>query len=519
MRLKRIVGWLAALLVLAGMVGPVQAQDNGDDEQQDTGAIYAFRTEILFPAVVRFFVGVNVPPSEIVSVSLTVRQGDTFEQTFTVDPETYLFEDTGAATQLAYPWDITRDPAPIPFVPLNFMWQVETADGAISTAVGESIFEDVRRGEWQSAGQPPLILHWTNENLAGRSIWDEVMAAYSLMSRQTGLTPFFEFAIYDPDARLCQTVRDPDTDEARQVVISPQDGAEFPCSLRLFEDVYAAGDMTFISRPTFGYAELQDLLVTEIARGTYTRLWGDQDVPAWFLNGLAFLYRLHTGAAALEVARNAARIETVIEWAELTTPLPDDAPSRERVLWEAESYLLVLYLAEQHGADAPFDLALAIPDEGFDAALRALTGDDLETLWDNWLHWLFTPAAQRAVGWTPYLVTTPTPTPTPTATAIPPTPTASSTPTITPSPTSTFLGDQLPTPIVITITATNTRPPTNTPLPPGSLPTARPRPPIPTPETETNDTGSAETGGIVALVAAVVVLVGLLAWIALRRRR
>ena len=60
-----VVAWFV-WAVLAGAVGPVFAQDGGDEEEVDTGDIYGFRTEILFPAVVRFILGVNVPPEEII---------------------------------------------------------------------------------------------------------------------------------------------------------------------------------------------------------------------------------------------------------------------------------------------------------------------------------------------------------------------------------------------------------------------------------------------------------------------
>ena len=59
---------------------------------------------------------------------------------------------------------------------------------------------------------------------------------------------------------------------------------------------------------------------------------------------------------------------------ELADDLPSEADYQARALWEAQSYLLVLYLADRYGADAPFDLAQNIPadGDGFAGALAAL---------------------------------------------------------------------------------------------------------------------------------------------------
>ncbi len=124
--------------------------------------------------------------------------------------------------------------------------------------------------------------------------------------------------------------------------------------------------------------------------------------------------------------------------------------------------MFTLYLAERFGAGAPVTIAKQIGQNGkFADALAAVgSGVTVQTAYTDWQNWLFSPDADRALLWNPY-ITTPTPTLTltdtdyPTPTPFPPTQTELATPTNLP-PTATIV---VPSP---------------TPLPPGSLKTATP---------------------------------------------
>jgi len=517
--LQRLGEWLLTGATLVGLLAPLNMGTARAQESPtpDTGYIFGYRSEIVFPAAVRFVVGMNVGLDQIASVSLILRQQSGLNVTFEVDPQRYLLETGGVVTQLLYLWDLSTGPVPVSFEPLSFMWQVETKDGQISKAADEFLFVDDGRGPWYVAGNPPLILHWLNPHLAGSAIRNEVMAAYGLLTRHTGLgpSPSYEFVIYDPNTPLCQQVTSPETNKTILVVTSREDDSQYPCSVDAFGQVYASGGIIFLQRPTFGYSELEDLLIARMVRETYTSLWQDAPVPAWFLSGLVFLYRLHPNLSTLEVARDAARTESLLPLSDLASTVPEDATFQVRTLWEAESYLLTLYLADRYGADAPFDLAMNVRQQGFDGSLQSLMGGTQDSLWDDWSRWLFTAAAERAVGWIPYMATTPTPTATPTITPLPPTFTPSVTPTITFTPTSTFLGDQRRSITPPPVTPTRLSSPSNTPLPPGSLPTAQPS----TPEkSEEQGPSALLTAGIIGIAVVAVVLV-VLAGLIWRRRR
>jgi hypothetical protein len=519
-RLRRLGGWLVTVAVLAGLLMPFHVSHARAQASPtpDTGYIFGYRSEIVFPAAIRFVVGMNAPLDQIEAVSLTVRQQSGLDLTFEVDPQHNLLETAGVVTQLLYVWDLSTGPVPVPFEPLDFLWQVETKDGQVSKAADEFLFVDDGRGPWQVAGDPPLIVHWLNPHLAGPAIRNEVMGVYGLLNRYTGQVLSFQFVVYDPNTPMCQQVRSPETNQLMAVVTSREDNSQYPCSVDAFQQVYARAGLIFLQRPTFGFSELEDLLIAQMVRNTYTALWQNAVVPAWFVSGLAFMYRLHPSMSALEVARDAARTESLLPLSELVSAVPDDATFQTRALWEAESYLLTLYLADRYGAKAPFDLALNVRSQGFEGALRSLTGGEQDSLWDDWSGWLFTAAAERAVAWTPYDATTATPTATPTITPIPPTHTPSVTPTPTFTPTSTFLGDQRRSLTPPPVTPTRLSSPTNTPLPPGSLPTAQPYTPPSGEKSGRRGYTALLTAGVVvvAIVAVLLVVVTAMTW---RRRR
>lgn len=451
--------------------------------QEDTGHIYDNHAEIVFPAVIRFFVGVDVPLSQIDTATLTIHQASGLQITLAINPEQHLIETRDDSTDLVYDWDITGDSGPAPFEPLNYQWQIDTEDDDVSVAANEILFEDTAFSPWNSAGDPPLILFWHNPDLAGGAIRDDVLPAYELISRRTARSPLLRYVIYDPRVTLCHTEDIPDSEETRPVVFA-DDGKSFPCAIDQYIQVYANGEMTFLQRPNLGYAELQDFLVQTMVREAYTRLWAETSVPDWLLAGLTGLYQLRPTYAALQLVQTAARTDSLLTLSEMATRPADDVTFQTRVLWESQSYLLALYLADTYGATAPFDLARDLGENNaeFDSAFQTLVGD---AFWDEWTRWLFTEAADKAINWTPYLPNTPTPTSTSTSTPIPPSLTPSPTRTATPTATSTYLGDQQPTAVVQQrVTVTVAKSPTNTPLPPGSLPTASP---VPAPTVVTPD--------------------------------
>lgn len=532
----RIVRGLLVLLIAAGGlvpgIQPVRAQDDGDD--QDTGIIFGYNTpEILFPAALRFLVQVNAPSDKLASILLSIEPEESLPRQFALDLKGDLYNSTDTISEFIFTWRLSDEPTPVPFEDVSFTWRVETLEGEVSTATGEFRFVDVRRGRWQTAGEDtPLILHWHNAALGGETLQADILRlVYGLLQRQTGLRPTFEFAIYDRDVELCETVELPDSDQTATALISrypaaPDDGGDdagdqddaaerlvwFPCSGTAYEQRYAEAGIIFLQRTSPHYPDLGNQVIRAMVRDTYRMLWQDIPVPDWFVNGLASFYLPRPGS--MVDIKPYARSNTLQGIAGLSQAPSPDSEIYDR--WVAEAYLLVLYLADRYGGDAPFELARdAVGYGSFDAALLALTGGDQAMLWQTWRDdWLFSQAATDAVGWTPYSTTTPVPSPTATIspTALPPSPLPTFTPSITP--TTTFEADQPATVAILpTRTPTLVRTTTMTPLPPGELPTLTPATPVSSPADDTDNLL------LLAIVGAfmVFILSGLVVWWMRRR--
>ena len=177
-------------------------------------------------------------------------------------------------------------------------------------------------------------------------------------------------------------------------------------------------------------------------------------------------------------------------------------------LWQAQSDAMLLYIADQIGLDALYQLARAA--EPFDTAYASAVGQPLDALLPNLSRWIFTEPAVGAFSVSPYQQETPTPTHTATATQTL-TPTVTHTPTVTLTPSVT--GTLSPTPSA-------TPRPTNTPIPPP--PSVTPRPagslftptPIPAPNVLQQPMGRF---AIVTFLLLLLAILALLYWILSRR--
>ncbi|NLX09452.1 MAG: hypothetical protein GXY36_07325 [Chloroflexi bacterium] len=404
---------LAAIMVGGMLAGPLALAQDDEPEEEDAGHIQYAWAETLFPAVVRFYVGIGLPLEQVGSATLTVQQLDRVQESIPVGVGNVIFSDE-VAVDFVYDWSlIERQPGLVPFEAVEFRWVVRANDGSESVYASDFFLQDERRGPWEAGGDLPLVLYWHSEQLAGRLIQQDVLAAYDQLTRRTGVAPLFRFAIYDPGVDLCQEIpsESEEAEEPELAVVSGVDGTGYPCSEALFEQAYANGGVTFLQRRTHGFAPLEDELVTAMVRQVYADQWAGQDVPAWFEEGLAALYRLRPGYGGFQMAQLAARDDALHDLAALQTFPPDDMIYREQLVWQAQAYLMMLYLTDRYGADAPFDLARDVAENGFDPAFAALTGGDQAAFWADWTRWLLSEDVEQAINWTPYVPVTPTPGP------------------------------------------------------------------------------------------------------------
>jgi hypothetical protein len=435
-KIKGMRKFLLSLILFSSLTGLVRAQDETTTPTpENTGIMSGIEVRVWFPAVLEFNANIAARPEEIESSQIRLFQTGGYEYTVPIDVEsTFSLRaiDTGRVSVLV---PLDSENRPRPFEPLNYRWSVTGTDGEVSEARGEVLFQ-TPDFEWRSAGDPPL--GFTSYGDLGIGVLrDELLRVYDRLALDTRETPSFRFVVYRFGDVSCDTSTDTPT-----IPNSPG----VPCSIEDLRDYYAANGLIFFQPSGVGFEVTQNELTTELVSAFYAPSWS-VEVPAWFERGLGQLYRPTGNYPALVTGQGASANNALFSLETLATPLPLDADPNQRVLWDAESYLLVLYLADTYGADAPFRLASELEDaESFEAAFEAVTdGATVTDVYRRWEVWLSSGQAESAALWHPYLATTPTVTPTSTNTSIPPTRTPTLTPTITLTPTSTSLIDRLPT--------------------------------------------------------------------------
>ncbi len=490
---------LAVLLVLLGGSGVsfLQAQE------AENPFIDFHDGELVFPAVLRFFVRVTVPVEQLSSVSLEVSQDDVILHSGPIDlesgvinPEPYAF--------LGFDYALTRSDDLVFFEPVTYRWAVVDGDEERHEAEGEVLYQPPG-DTWRQSGEAPLRFMAVNPDLNLITTRQALTEGYEKMSALTGLNPDFNWAILPRDYRFCEEEEDAEGNPV--FLIRSANGDPFPCSEADGRELFRRNGYRVLYRQAPGLLPFQNELIADAFDEFFGRYWRGQDVPGWFRAGLAQLYYVTSNPLALRQVQDASRADRLFSAGQLNG-VPEDAA--ERLAWQQQAYTMVLYLADAFGADAPFALAEDLVGTSFTAALQDLVGEDFDSFLVRWERWLFTEAAGRAAAWTLYTPPTPTLPPTRTHTPFPPTATVTPTMTRTPSPTVTSTATpgvvQIASPLP-TYTPFTAIPPTpsNTPRPPGSL------------DRPTTDDGSGEGGGICP--AALPALLLPVAGIALVQRR
>jgi len=456
----------------------VMAQTPSEELPLDTTLILAEQIQIYFPTALQVDVTLATRTETVTSGSLTLFQTSGYQQVIEFDVEADV--NTETIDTVAYTKQIIFDDpndAPAPFEPINYRIDFIT-DTARTERVGEVLFQP-NRGVWQQRDATPFIFYWHNPALGIPTILDNLTPVYDLLQQHTARTPQYKFVLYDNDFMMCDTITTASEDGAsiEQLIYSPN-LPDVPCSKAAMTAYFETFGIALIQPEESGFAPLENALIDFVVQDFYAPLWNDT-APEWFMIGLGQFYRQSDHLRNLVLAQTANQQRQLLPYESLKlSPIES-----QEILWKAQSYLLLSYLADTFGAEMPFIIARSISqDTDFAAALTRHTELTEDMLYRGWVVWLQTPEAEKAVSWNPYLPDTPTPTTTPSDTPVPPTPTITNTPTVTITPSSTSLIGRLPTqaavqnsPIPPTIRPTIT----NTPLPAGSFnqPTETPPPP------------------------------------------
>lgn len=473
---------------------PVLAQEPTWQPQQDY--IIGWTTEAVFPQAVRFTVTLGRPVTDLSAVNLTISpEGRPAVQVNLNIAESAIL--TEPYSELAYIWDIPRSTPPQLFGDVTIQWRVVSNQNEIAQIEDTFVFAD-QRVEWvrDEDSQLSFTAPVGGSNLS--RLRRDLAPVYDLLSANVGRVQSFNLLLYTEGLSPDACIRN---DEGDLVAVGPVSGVAVACDPTMADTLFDASGFHMIDLN--GENNPQEAIAAYLTDSFYTATWGDRPVPAWFRVGLQQFYSPSPKSSLLPLILTAARNERLFTLPELTSR-PDD----EVDVWRAQSYGLVLYIADQIGVPELFDLANEIGTaETFEASYQAAVGKSLNTLLIDWERWIFTGDAATAFVYTPYLASTPTPTATPSQTPFP----ATTTPTLTLTPTAT---------VTTTVTGvlsptrlpTRTLTPSVTPRPAGSLNTPTPAPVVQT-AAPLNDT--ARTAGIGAVILLVIVIIGLLI---LRRR-
>jgi hypothetical protein len=302
--------------------------------------------------------------------------------------------------------------------------------------------------------------------------------------------PTFQWMLYPPDvAPGCSLDA-----QNQPVAIDPLTDETIPCNPDHARALYESLNMRTPQLDATTSSAALSALSADLVEARYGANWQAAGVPDWFRYGFSTFFTPSRKMALLAPAVSAARAEQLV-------PLDRLAELAERDdLWRAESYGIVLYLAQRLGIDGLVALADQIgPEMSFSAALESAMGSPSSSATQTLQRWLLTEAAVSAYNYVPYGP------PTPTANAtLPPAPTATATATAS----ATFVPTRTPRP---------TLSPTRTPIPP--VPSATPRPanslklwtPVPTddPVAATAPQPPVSTPEVILIAVAALIVAGL----------
>lgn len=426
--------------------------------QPDSEIIFDSEVELASVQTIRSFFRLRLPASDFEQVALTIAQGGWGEETVEVDLGE-VAEITEPEVVFEYLWNIDPESPPTLFEEIRVSWAFTLSSGEQEEVPSTVVYADPRT-EWLTETIDTVTIAIPSNRFDPQVIRESLQEVYELMSDNTGQTASVAVTVFDQTIPENPCIQNAERDS----IVMTESNAEVPCDIDIIRQIYAANGYTPVQVLTGSAGEVQDV-VTEVL---FDSLYTEQNAPEWFLYGLKQFYTPTEKLNFLQTSRQSVRINRPIA---NVSVVPDD-PAR-LLIWQAQSYGMVQYMAEQIGVEALFQLAEA---ESIEEAYESETGQSIAGLITAWGNWVFTSAAERAYQYTPYLPPTATITPSLTRT-LTLTPTATLTFTLTPTITDTVGFTPSPFP---TDTITPTRTYTVTPRALASLftPTSEPVTPL-----------------------------------------
>jgi hypothetical protein len=423
--------------------------------------LYHWSAEVYFPQVIDFMLLARRSESVIASLTLTISFRGSDPNLITIDPATVTATDAGGVFR--YRWDIPKDIPPPLFSRVRYTWDIVTVNGLSYAITDDLDFIDQRVNWVQSNDRQSQVnvFHAFNQ-LDADDVRNGIRATYNVLFANVEDRPIYTLLVYPETVSIGCDVNEDDEPIIR--IQGVEEFEEIACDMSLANHIYTQGEYIVFNQTSVD--KLQQTIIDLLIKEYYLKQWDNMTVPDWFLYGLQQFYTPRTKLSALNLTQQKSRSDDLLTMNDLETPPIDD---ETRLLWDAQSIGMILYLADTIGVQGLFEFADSIG--GYDTFAEAYEDhvrQSLDLLILSWNDWMFRPSSRQDYDYNPYLPATSTPTATATLTN---TPTATFTPSKTPNVTRT------PRPSITPIPPT----PSTTPLPAQSFsvqPTDAPPTPI-----------------------------------------
>ena len=501
------------LLILLVFPGGAYAQDETAtptptvEPTPEAQYIAAFNADVYFPMAIRFNFNAILPLNTEITAATLILQSEslgTSARNLPIEDEDVLTQDD-VLVDLLYFWEFDAlTDTPSVFEEVTYTWNLTLSNGETDAAQGVVVFED-HRANWVTAerGGVPLMVTVPENNIDADALIERMRPAYVLLSnRATALDVPLSVVLYpDPLKPECDLV-----DNRLSVTRPTIDETVIPCTPGRVASLYNRAGYLVYGLSASNIRTAQDVLVPLLVEQSYAPFWDDANVPEWFQYGMVTLYTNQGDKQQLAFSARTASRTGQLYTLDALSEVPPVGDSIDRVIWEAQSYGLVVYMAEVYGLSDLFELARSVSaTQPFSQVFSVQTGDRLEDLLADWRTWLFESDVPDLYGVNLYVGATSTPTLVAPPTSIPPTRTPL--PTFTPSDTPTITPTPLPATPTPTVTPRSARE-VFTPTPSST----------PFPATVTLTTGSQVTQ-LAVLGAAVLVVLLLVVGVLVGRRR
>ncbi|RMF45358.1 MAG: hypothetical protein D6755_08190 [Anaerolineae bacterium] len=366
----------------------------------------------------------------------------------------------GTHVEAQYTWDTSRSGA-APSTPVLYTWEVVDTNGNVTRSEEMLVYYHDVRFQWHEIQDEDLVVRWYDGDAAfGETLHTTARAALNRMAQESGGS--LEYPVY------LVVYPDQETFASWHSYVNEWVGGEAYTSMGLTVEIISPND-PYDWIQTVIWHEIAHLFFYQAAHAANT------DWPHWMDEGIAQYYEPGDHTTALGRASAAAKEGRLIPLDTLSGSFSSD--SDKALLAYAEALSAVTYM-RTHWGEAEFQALIAAikAHQPFHDAFQQAYGIRWEEFIAQWMTWMGVPA---------------TPAPPPTATPTLAFPTAPSWYT--------------PTPLAATVTPSPSAVPTHTPLA------------SPTPVSPQQDAAAPLPSPL--LRAAILLLIGLFASLALRRKK